>query len=185
MARILVVEDDGALRYDMSQRVTEWGHVVRVASNGRQGFEAIEEWQPDMVLSDINMPDKTGFDLMRHVKAQGAEFADMAFLFISSRSTQKMIVEGFEIGADDYLTKPVDYNLLKAKLDAHLRKRSALLTKRENDHVTASLRNGTAFAATFAIGALLLGISAFMIVYWFKSILGINIFADVHLSDFF
>ena len=184
MARILVVEDDAALRYDMSERLAQWGHDVRVASDGRIGFDAIKLWQPDLVLSDINMPNDTGFDLVRRIKRLGSEHADMAFLFISSRSSSKMIVEGLTIGADDYLTKPVDYNLLRAKVKAHLRKQEKALNSPAGA-LSASVRDGTVFAATFAVGALMLGIVALMLIYWIKSFLGINIFEDVHLSDFF
>ena len=184
MARILVVEDDAALRYDMSENLARWGHDVRVASDGRMGFDAIKLWQPDLVLSDINMPNDTGFDLVRRIKRLGSEHAEMAFLFISSRSSSKMIVEGLTVGADDYLTKPVDYNLLRAKVQAHLRKQEKALLL-PTSSLSASVRDGTAFAATFAAGVLIFGLAALMIVYWIKSALGINIFEDVHFSDFF
>ena len=181
MARILIVEDDSALRYDMAETLKGWGHEVGTAADGRQGFNIIEDWQPDLVLSDINMPNGTGFDLIRHIRSLDPEYAGMAFLFISSLSAPKMVVEGLDIGADDYVTKPVDYKLLKAKLEAHLRTREAM----QDMAVHNSLWSGTFFAATFAGGFLVFGALAFMIVYSFKTVLGINIFEDVHLKDFF
>ena len=59
MARILVVEDDGALRSDISDQLTSWGHDVQTARDGVEGFDAISAWQPDLVLSDINMGPST------------------------------------------------------------------------------------------------------------------------------
>ena len=181
MARILIVEDNKAFRYDMAETLKGWGHEVETAGDGREGFEIIEEWHPDVVLSDINMPNGTGFDLIRHIRSLDPEYAGMAFLFISSLSAPKIVVEGLDIGADDYVTKPVDFNLLKAKLEAHLRKREAM----QGISVQESLWGGTLFAATFAGGFLVLGVMAFMIIYSFKTVLGINIFEDVHLKDFF
>ena len=181
MARILIVEDNSALSYDMAETLKGWGHEVGTAADGSQGFKIIKEWRPDLVLSDINMPNGTGFDLIRHIKSLDPDYAGMAFLFISALSAPKVVVEGLDIGADDYITKPVDYELLKAKLEAHLRKREAM----QGIAIQESLRSGTFFAATFAGGFLVLGIMAFMIVYSFKTVLGINIFEDVHLKDFF
>ena len=126
MTRILVVEDDGALRYDLSEKLVQWGYEVHAEPDGGLGFDAIEDWQPDVVLSDINMPNQTGFDLMHRVNQLSADYADMIFLFVSSRSAPRMIADGICGGADDYITKPIDYALLKARLESHLRKRDKL-----------------------------------------------------------
>ena len=126
MTRILVVEDDGALRYDLAQKLVQWGYEVLTESDGALGFDAIEDWQPDVVLSDINMPNHTGFDLMHRVKQLSADYAGMIFLFVSSRSGPTMVADGICCGADDYITKPIDYALLKAKIESHLRKRDKM-----------------------------------------------------------
>ena len=123
MTRIVLVEDDAALRYDLSERLVQLGYDVFSAPNGELGFDAIQDFQPDVVLSDINMPIQTGYDLMRRVKQLGVDYADVVFMFISARAAPQMVIDGLYAGADDYLTKPIDYTLLKAKLEAHLRKR--------------------------------------------------------------
>jgi DNA-binding response OmpR family regulator len=186
MTRILIVEDDGALSYDLAHKVAGWGYEVRVARDGGKGLEAIRDWQPDLVLSDINMPHTSGIDLVQNVKRLGADYADMAFLFLSSRAAPKMVVEGIRVGADDYLVKPVDYKLLQVKLAAHLRRRDKMLDKfEEKSWSPASMRSGTQFATTFAGATLALGVIVFVLAYWFKTVLGINIFDDMHFSDLF
>ena len=185
MARILVVEDDGALRTDIAHTVADWGHDVLVACDGRQGFKAINEWQPDLVLSDINMPNEDGMALVNRVAKAGSRYGDMAFIFVSSRSGSELMTAGIQCGADDYVTKPIDYALLQAKISAHLRKRDNLLSKvmteQLADTVAGSMFNGLMFTAV--AGAI--GFVVLFVLYWIKTVLGINIFADFHMSDLF
>lgn len=126
MARILIIEDDGAQRYDMSQAVSDWGHEVLVACDGISGLQAIKDWQPDVVLSDVIMPGVSGFDLRRFLIMSGPGFTDIVFLFVSSWGAPGMVAEGVEIGADDYITKPIDYVSLKNKLVIALSKKQRL-----------------------------------------------------------
>ena len=116
MARILIIEDDGAQRYDMSQAVSDWGHEVQVACDGISGLQAVKDWHPEVVLSDVNMPGVSGFDLRRFMIMSGTGCTDIVFLFVSSWGNPGMIAEGVEVGADDYITKPVDYALMKSKI---------------------------------------------------------------------
>ena len=148
MSRVLIVEDDGALRQDMYEQVAGWGYDVRAECDGQGGLSAIHNWQPDLVLSDVNMPNGSGYELIRSIKALGLEYSDLAFIFISARSLPKMIVEGISIGADDYLTKPIDYALLKVKLEAHLRKREQLLGLDSPESLAETMTSATYFAAT-------------------------------------
>ena len=127
MACILVVEDDGALRNDLADRLTDWGHRVVQASNGRQGFDAIKTFQPDLVLADIHMPMESGFALTRRVAADDVHHADMAILLISATTDPKDVIHGIDCGASDYLPKPIDYEMLKTKIDAHLGKKTKSL----------------------------------------------------------
>ncbi len=183
MARVLIVEDDGALRYDLSSELSSWGHEVLVATDGSSGFLSIRDEYPDLVLCDIVMPKASGFDLLERLKLLGSDYEDICFLFISSRDGPEMIVEGIKVGADDYITKPIDFRLLKVKVESHTKKRRDLLNRVEALSISASTWNGFTFAAVFAVSAMGLGVAAFVIVYWFKSLLGINIFEDFHLSD--
>ena len=185
MTRILVVEDDGALRNDISDRLAGWGHEVKTAADGHHGFEAISEWQPDLVLSDINMPNENGFELVDRIKKLGPDYADMAFIFVTSLSGSKQIVSGIESGADDYITKPIDYDLLRAKINSHLRKTENLASKFALDQfansMAGNMMNGVMLVSV--IGGL--GFFVVLALYWIKSALGINIFQDVHFGDLF
>ena len=96
MARVLIVEDDGALRYDLSSELSSWGHEVLVATDGSSGFLSIRDEYPDLVLCDIVMPKASGFDLLERLKLLGSDYEDICFLFISSRDGPEMIVEGIK-----------------------------------------------------------------------------------------
>ena len=135
MARILIIEDDGAQSYDMSQAVSDWGHEVQVACDGISGLQAIKDWQPDVVLSDVIMPGVSGFDVRRFLITSGPGFTDIVFLFVSSWGAG-MIAEGVEIGADDYITKPIDYVSLKNKLADFLPKKQRLASTLAQQAIT-------------------------------------------------
>ena len=124
MARILIVEDDGALRNDIADRLAEWGHEVHQASDGKRGFLAIQKHRPDLVLSDISMPSGSGFELVNRVRGCGLDYANMPFLFLSASSERKSVVFGMHSGADDYIVKPIDYRTLKKTIDEHLKRKA-------------------------------------------------------------
>ena len=124
MERILIVEDDGALRTDMAQEVADWGYDVRVASSALQGLMLIESWRPHLVLSDISMPTLSGFDLRRGVRSLGSGYTDMAFIFVTSLSVRNNEALFDEAAADDCVVKPFRYSELKAKVEAELRRKN-------------------------------------------------------------
>jgi DNA-binding response OmpR family regulator len=185
VAKILVVEDDGALRFDLSEAIVGWGHDVRATANGREGFEMFARWRPDIVVSDINMPVATGYDLLSRVQSVGATSADVTFLFLTSMSAPALVVKGIEIGADDYITKPVNYRLLKAKIDGCQRRTLAVLARFEPALLSSFVWGGLVHAWTFTAALGALGIIMIFIVYWIKTVLGINIFEDWHFTDLF
>lgn len=185
MAKILIVDDDGALRNDIADKLTEWGHQVFQAADGRIGFAVIQNRLPDLVLSDINMPRESGFDLVKRVTDLGSHYADMAFLFMSSMTESKSIVYGIHCGADDYITKPIDYDLLKVKIESHLRKKNNLLTSFLKDRLALSMNDSMITGFMFIAALTALGLIAIAALYWIKMVLGIDVFQDVHLSDFF
>ena len=185
MARILVVDDDGALRHHISGRLIGWGHEVKTAADGSKGFDVVRVWKPDLVLSDINMPHATGFDLVSRIAGQGAEYAGIAFIFVSSLSGSKAMASGIKEGADDYIVKPIDFDLLKAKVDAHLRKKGNLMSFASIEHaadsMAGSMVNGFMFIAVIGV----VGFVLLLVLYWIKTALGLNFFENMHLHDFF
>lgn len=182
---IVVVEDEPALRADLVEELTLNGYEVIEARDGREGFKLIEERQPDLVISDINMPVENGFALLKRIRDLGAAYADVPFLFLSALSTPVQVVEGIRVGADDYVTKPVDYDLLKVKIASHFARNERLLHKVLQDRLGLSVGGG-ALAGVVIVGVLFaLGLAALLTLYAFKGLLDINILPDAHLTDFF
>ena len=129
MARILVVEDDGALRNDISDKLEEWGHEVHQAGNGALAFNLIEQVRPDLVLCDICLPCENGFELVKKIKEKSIDNAHMAIIFISSLAETKAKIYGAHCGIDDYIVKPIDYTVLGAKIALHLNKTNGLVAR--------------------------------------------------------
>lgn len=131
MARIVVIEDDGALRTDISETLREWGHKVFQAKDGTSGVDVISISRPDLVLCDICLPMKNGFDLARQIKEGEASLA-MPFIFMSSLSEYKDLLYARYCGGDDYIVKPIDYAVLKTKINHFLGKQESLALKMIN-----------------------------------------------------
>jgi DNA-binding response OmpR family regulator len=118
MHRILLVEDDAAIR-DMTRLALERdGFEVDTAADGPAGLEAFHEGSPDLVLLDIMLPGLDGVSVCRHIRAQSV----VPIVMLSARSDPIDIVLGLEAGADDYVTKPFEPPILAARLRAVLRR---------------------------------------------------------------
>ena len=130
MARILIAEDDGALRCDMEGVISGWGYDVRTAAAGLQAFRLMKEWHPHLVISDINMPHVTGFDLVRYNNSLKSENADVTIFLVSAQIPRG---DALELGADVFISKPINYTMLKLAIERHLNEKieglvSALMT---------------------------------------------------------
>lgn len=130
---VLCVEDEEDLRRDIADELAEVGYTVMEARDGKEALELLAAARPDLILCDISMPGLNGYDVLRAVHAEGSEYFDIPFVFLSALGDPREIVEGKRLGADDYLVKPIDYDLLLATVDARLRQiariRSAHPTK--------------------------------------------------------
>lgn len=116
---ILCVEDEADLRRDIADELTEAGYDVMEARNGEEALALFDATRPDLILCDISMPDLNGYDVLKAVQAQGQ--VDIPFVFLSALGDPREVVEGKRLGADDYLVKPIDYDLLLATVHARLR----------------------------------------------------------------
>jgi len=121
MAKIVCVEDEPGIREDIVEALEMQGHKIIEAENGREGLEAILRERPDLTISDITMPMMDGLGLLGEIRAHHPEFADMPFLFLSALADRKDQIFGRELGADEYLTKPVDFELMHVVVKAKLR----------------------------------------------------------------
>jgi len=120
MARLLCIDDNTELRKNLAEELRDANHVVYEAQNGREGLEVIRKYRPDLVLCDVDMPEMDGRALLREIRKDHAAFANMPFLFITGYSDREEIIHGKLLGADDYITKPVDFGIVLATVQSRL-----------------------------------------------------------------
>ena len=135
MYKILCVEDEPHLREDLSEMLDRSGYKTLVAEDGVQGLDMILEHHPNLVISDITMPRMDGYELVNEVRKKHPELAAMPFIFLSALTDRQDILEGVRSGADDYLTKPIDFEILLAKVRASLRLASRVLENKNEEMV--------------------------------------------------
>ncbi|MEZ5934854.1 MAG: response regulator [Alphaproteobacteria bacterium] len=117
MATIIVIEDDADLRQILVDELEDAGHQVLDARNGVEGLEAIKASEPDVIVSDIGMPEMDGYQLRKRLQTC-PRFSATPFFFVSALAFQQAIDKGMRIGADAFLTKPVDFDVLLDRITA-------------------------------------------------------------------
>ena len=117
--RVLVVDDDRAVRDALRRALTLAGYEVRAAEGGAEAIDAVVQEIPDAVVLDIGMPDIDGLEVCRRLRLLGNR---VPILMLTAREAVSDRVAGLDAGADDYLVKPFDVNELKARLRALLRR---------------------------------------------------------------
>ncbi len=123
---LLVVDDEPALREVLSLRIEDWGYDVVTAADLGEAEEAIARQRPDLVVSDVVLPDSSGLELLRRLKRHDD---GVPVILMTAHGTVDTAVEAMKAGATDFLTKPLDYATLRALLEAtsaDLRKRLEL-----------------------------------------------------------
>ncbi|WNV85600.1 response regulator transcription factor [Umezawaea sp. Da 62-37] len=118
MAKVLLVEDDRAVRNSLEFALRRQGHVMASAANGEDGLALLREAPPDIVVLDLVLPGIDGFEVCRRVRALG----DVPVVVLTARGDDFDVVGGLEAGADDYVVKPVEPRVLDARLRAVLRR---------------------------------------------------------------
>jgi len=122
MTSVLVVEDDAAIRTNLSRLLRLEGYGVTVASDGSQGLLLARELRPDVVLSDVNMPGLDGFALVEALRAD-PDLANTPVLLLTALDDRASMRQGMKAGADDYLGKPFTRDELLEAIAALLKKR--------------------------------------------------------------
>lgn len=118
--KILCIEDDRETAALIAEELIDRGYDVAVAHDGREGLEAILRTMPDLVLSDISMPVMSGFELLERLVGLAPRFSRMPFVFLTALTDRNNELKGRNLGADDYVTKPIDFDLLVAIISARL-----------------------------------------------------------------
>ncbi len=123
--RILVVEDEAALRESLKHDLSAAGHAVDVAADGEEGLYAALEYPIDVAIVDLGLPKVSGLEIIRRLRAAGKNYA---VLVLTARDSWQDKVEGLSAGADDYVAKPFHLAELQARLSALLRRASGWTT---------------------------------------------------------
>ena len=120
-ARILVVDDEPQLTRVLRTGLKSHGYDVRAAADGIAGFEAFNDWHPDLVITDLAMPNVDGLELCRRLRA----VSQVPIIVLSAKGEEKTKVEALDLGADDFITKPFGIDELLARVRASLRRSNA------------------------------------------------------------
>jgi DNA-binding response OmpR family regulator len=118
--RILCIEDDRETAALIAEELVDRGYDVSVAHDGREGLSAILRNMPDLVLCDISMPAMSGFELLERITALAPRFSKMPFVFLTALTDRDNELKGRQLGADDYVTKPIDFDVLATIITARL-----------------------------------------------------------------
>ncbi|WP_162559344.1 response regulator [Microvirga sp. 17 mud 1-3] len=163
---ILCIEDEDDLRTDIAEELESANYDVIQAANGSEALAMLRAKRPDLVLCDITMPGLGGYDVLKAMREKG-ELADIPFIFLTALADRNDVLVGKQAGADDYLVKPIDYEILLATVAARLNQvarvqKSAVQRAEEAwQEILKSSRGRTVealYKATFAFDRFLVGV---------------------------
>lgn len=123
-AKILVVDDDPAVRNLVFRFLSKQDYQVESAEDGKSALAVFEQLNPDLVVLDVNLPDANGYDLCKEMQTRTGVFV----LMLTSRSDEADKIRGFTEGADDYLTKPFSLGELEVRVGAILKRQRPVTT---------------------------------------------------------
>jgi DNA-binding NarL/FixJ family response regulator len=118
--KILCVEDDRETAALIAEELVESGFEVRIAHNGQEGLLAILKDKPDLVLCDISMPIMSGFEVLERLTEVAPQLGHIPFVFLTALTDRDNELTGRQLGADDYVTKPIDFDVLTTIINARL-----------------------------------------------------------------
>lgn len=117
---ILIIEDDEGIRTYLKELLLDNGFNVMTAEDGITGLKIIKKSVPDLVLLDLGLPDMSGESVCQQIRK---EFDDLRVIILTAKDTPHDIIQGLNLGADDYLTKPFVADILLARIHARLRRK--------------------------------------------------------------
>jgi two-component system KDP operon response regulator KdpE len=118
--RILIVDDEPQITRVLRRSLSTHGYDVHVASDGESAIQTFSDWAPDLVVTDLSMPNMDGLELCRNLRA----VSQLPIIVLSVRGEERMKVQALDAGADDYVTKPFGMDELLARIRAALRRAS-------------------------------------------------------------
>jgi DNA-binding response OmpR family regulator len=159
-AHVLCVDDDLETAGLIAEELVDRGFRVSTASDGEEGFRAILTKKPDIALVDVTMPVLSGFALLERLARLGPHVRGMPFLYLTALSDRANELKGRQLGADDYITKPIDFEILTSIINTRLSRtaRPAMgtgtveLTDREIETLTWAARGKTSGEISTILG---------------------------------
>jgi DNA-binding NarL/FixJ family response regulator len=150
-SKLLCIEDDRETGELIAEEFRERGYEVSVAHDGEAGLTAILKLRPDLVLCDVSMPKMDGFGVLDRLTGLAPRFARMPFIFLTALGDRDSELKGRRLGADDYVVKPIDFEILASIIDtrlvglvrAEIWSRELDLSERELECLTWSARGKT------------------------------------------
>jgi putative two-component system response regulator len=144
LPRILIAEDDPQSAELFDAYLAGTDYEIQTAGDGEETLRKVKEWQPDLILLDIMMPDHSGYDVCRELKADAAT-RDIPIVFLTAMSTVEDERKGLELGAVDYITKPISPPIVLVRVATHLAiKAAADFLRDKNDYLEAEVARRTA-----------------------------------------
>jgi DNA-binding response OmpR family regulator len=120
MKTVLIIEDDFAMRRGLEDNFRTRGYCVRTAEDGEQGLDAAIVENPDLVILDIVLPKINGYEVCSLIREKNL---DMPIIMLTGKDEESDVVLGYNLGADDYVTKPFSIKVLLARAEAFLRRK--------------------------------------------------------------
>lgn len=158
--KILCIEDDLETASLIGEEFEERGYEIVLAQDGQAGFSAVLKLQPDIVLCDVSMPVMGGFELLDRLTELTPRFASMPFIFLTALGDRDHQLKGRRLGADDYVVKPIDFEILDTIITGRLAKvartetwsRQIALGDREIECLTWAARGKTSTEIAQIVG---------------------------------
>jgi two-component system KDP operon response regulator KdpE len=117
---ILVVDDEAQITRVLKTSLSSFGYGIRTAADGEEALQLIHDWSPDLIITDLRMPNMDGLELCREVRKN----SQVPIIVLSVKGEESIKVQALDAGADDYVTKPFSMNELTARIRAALRRAS-------------------------------------------------------------
>jgi DNA-binding response OmpR family regulator len=118
--KILCIEDDRDTAALIAEELTDRGFGVVIAHEGHEGFISILKGIPDLVLCDVGLPQMSGFEVLERLNELWPRLEKVPFVFLTALADRDDELRGWQLGADDYVTKPIDFDILESIINARL-----------------------------------------------------------------
>lgn len=135
--QLVLVDDEPGLRDAVQAYLEESGYTVHTASNAREGWDTVQKVMPDLVITDIMMPQVSGYDFLKQLR-EDSRFESLPVIFLTARGMTKDRVQGYKAGCDAYLPKPFDPDELVAIVDRIMQQQAAKKPSGEGDSTDVS-----------------------------------------------